>query len=84
MALGWKCLSILGVGYVLANFYQMYTGFHYGPVVSALLRKHSAKAKKDVFEITDRKREYFEIDTSQYMNYDFHDLGHEYHVNHGP
>lgn len=38
----------------------------------------------DRFEITDRKREFFNIDTSQYMNYDFHDLGHEYHAHHGP
>ena len=26
----------------------------------------------------------FQIDTSQYMNYNFHDLGHEYHAHHGP
>jgi hypothetical protein len=37
-----------------------------------------------MFSITDRKREFYEIDTSQYMNYNFHDLGHEYHAHHGP
>ena len=37
-----------------------------------------------MFSITDRKREFYEIDTSQYMNYNFHDLGHDYHAHHGP
>lgn len=37
-----------------------------------------------MFDIKDRKREFYEIDTSQYMRYDFNDLGHEYHAHHGP
>ena len=48
------------------------------------MRKYSKVAKQDIFEITDRKREYFDIDTSSYMKYDFHDLGHDYHAHHGP
>ena len=51
--------------------------------MSAYLRKYSHLAKADKFEITDRKREYFDIDTSSYMNYDFADLGHS-HASHGP
>ena len=46
--------------------------------------KYSNFAKADKFAITDRKREYFEIDTSDYMSYGYKDLGHDYHVNHGP
>ena len=48
------------------------------------MRKYQKFAKSDAFEITDRKREYFDIDTSEYMNYDFKDLGHDYHAHHGP
>jgi len=56
----------------------------YGPVISAFFRKYNEFAKTDTFEITDRKREFYHIDTSQYMKYDFKDLGHDYHAHHGP
>ena len=46
-------------------------------------KKYSHLAKEDLFEIRDEKREWFNIDTSQYMNYTFDDI-HGYHAHHGP
>lgn len=56
--------------------FAYYNSHTYGPLVSAYLRKYAEHAKEDAFDIKDRKREYYEIDTSQYMNYTFEDLGH--------
>ena len=83
-ALGWKVLSVFGSALVYKTMFTALNGGYYGPVVSAFLRKHVKSAQADRFAITDRKREFFNIDTSQYMNYDFKDLGHEYHAHHGP
>lgn len=63
---------------------QFYNGAYYGPIFSAYFRKYNNAAKVDPYEISDRKREYFYIDTTQYMNYTNEDLGHDYHVNQGP
>ena len=84
MAVGWRVVSLFGAAFLYKNIFTAYNSYTYGPVVSAYFRKNLALAKADKFEITDRKREFFEIDTSQYMNYDFHDLGHDYHAHHGP
>ena len=84
MAVGWKALSLLGSAYLYKNVFQYYNGQTYGPLLSAFFRKYTNVSKADKFAITDRKREYFEIDTSEYMNYGYEDLGHDYHVNHGP
>jgi hypothetical protein len=84
MAIGWKVLSLLGTAFLFKNAFQYYNGCTYGPIISAYFRKYSKDAKADRFAITDRKREYFDIDTSDYMSYGYNDLGHDYHVNHGP
>ena len=84
MAAGWKLLSLFGVGFVYNQVFQYINGQTYGPLLSAYFRKYNKVAKGDRFDITDRKREYFDIDTSSYMNYSFNDLGHDVHVNHGP
>lgn len=84
MATGWRVLSVFGTAFLYQNAFQYYNAKTYGPVVSAFFRKYQDYAHADRFKITDRKREFYEIDTSSYMNYDFKDLGHEYHVNHGP
>lgn len=84
MAIGWKALSCFGLGLLYQNVFLAYNSMTYGPVLGAFLRKYQKFAKHDTFEITDRKREYFDIDTSEYMNYNFHDLGHDYHAHHGP
>jgi hypothetical protein len=84
MAIGWRLLSLLGTAFVYKNVFQYFNGQTYGPLLSAFFRKYSSESKADRFAITDRKREYFEIDTSAYMAYGYKDLGHDYHVNHGP
>lgn len=84
MAIGWRCLSLFGTAFLYKTAFQAYNAQTYGPILSAFFRKYSEQAKPDRFSITDRKREYFYIDTTSYMNYDYKDLGHEYHVNHGP
>lgn len=83
MAIGWKMLSIFGTGLLYKSAFQALNGQTYGPLLSAFFRKYQNAAKADTFAITDRKREYFEIDTSDYMNYNFDDL-HDAHVHHGP
>lgn len=83
-AVGWRILSMIGSAFLYKNVFQYYNGLTYGPIMSAYFRKYGDFAKTDPFKITDRKREYFDIDTSQYMSYDYNDLGNDYHVNHGP
>lgn len=83
MAIGWKCLSVIGTSFLFKTLFTAYNAQTYGPVVSAYLRKYAHLAKADHFEITDRKREYFYVDTSSYMNYEIEDLPHS-HVSHGP
>ncbi len=84
MALGWRALSLFGTAFLYKSAFTAYNSMTYGPLVSAFARKYNQFAKADPFEITDRKREFYEIDTSQYMKYDFKELGHEYHAHHGP
>lgn len=84
MAVGWRLLSLAGIALATKSALGLYQGRYYGPVLTAYFRKYEKFAKADPFEIQDRKREYFHIDTSQYMSYTNEDLGHDYHVNHGP
>jgi hypothetical protein len=84
MAIGWRILSLYGVGTLYKQVFQAYNAYYYGPLVNAFFRKYQSNAKSDLYEISDRKREYFDIDTNQYMNYTFKDLGHDYHAHHGP
>jgi hypothetical protein len=84
MAIGWKLLSFVGAAFLFKNEFQYFNGQTYGPILSAYFRKYAKEAKADKFAITDRKREYFDIDTSEYMSYNYNDLGHDHHVNHGP
>lgn len=84
MAIGWRVLSLFGTAYLYKTAFQFYNSSSYGPILCAYFRKYADFAKTDKFDITDRKREFYEIDTSQYMSYDFKDMGHEYHAHHGP
>lgn len=84
MAIGWKAVSLLGSAFLYKNAFQYMNGQSYGPILSAFFRKYSKVSKADKFDITDRKREYFDIDTSEYMSYGYKDLGHEHHAHHGP
>lgn len=84
MAIGWRVLSLFGTAFLYKTAFQYYNGQTNGPIISAYFRKYSEFVKKDPFEITDRKREYYHIDTSDYVNYNFDTLGEEYHAHHGP
>ena len=84
LAIGWRVLATLGLGWAVGKAFSYRNAQYYGPALSAYFRKYSTAAKEDLFEIRDPKREYFQIDDSQYMNYTHDDLGHEAHIHHGP
>ncbi len=85
MAVGWRVASFFAVSYGFKTLFNAYNAQTYGPVIGAYLRKYQANGAADPYEIQDRKREYYEIDTSQYMSYTNEDLAHEHgHANHGP
>ena len=52
--------------------------------MGAYMRKYKDSAKQELFHIHDKKKEYFYIDTSQYMNYTVADVSDEHHCHHGP
>lgn len=82
MAMGWRVCSFFGLAYGFKCLFNYHNGLTYGPLIGAYLRKYDEVITADRFEMTDRKREYYEIDTSQYMSYTDEDL--HSHVNHGP
>jgi hypothetical protein len=84
MALGWRALSLVGSAWAVKTALQFQSGLYYGPLFCAYFRKYADSAKNDKYAITDRKREFYQIDTSDYLNYSNEDLGHDYHANHGP
>jgi len=83
MAWGWKLGSFFAVSYGFKTLFNAVNAQTYGPLMGAYLRKYDQFGVNDPFEITDRKREYYEIDTSQYMSYTHEDLDHG-HSNYGP
>jgi len=85
MALGWKGLSFLAIAGLTKMVVCQYYGRTYGPLIGAYFRKYQHVGTTDAWEIRDRKREYYQIDDSQYMDYTEHDL-HDMHMhaNHGP
>ena len=84
MALGWRATSMVGLGFLFKSAFMQYSSQQYNPIVGAFFRKYSAHVKSDLFEIKDEKKEYFYIDTSEYMNYSNATLGEEFHSHHGP
>ena len=84
LAPGWRFASMLGLAFVAKSGIMSYYSPYMSPIMGAYLRKYSDEAKKDPFDIKDPKKEYFYIDTSQYMNYTNKSLGDQYHSNHGP
>ena len=84
MALGWRALSFLGIGYLSKQFLMTLSGTMYSPLVGAYFRKYSNHIKTDLYDIKDAKKEYFYIDTSEYMNYSNASMSDEYHCHHGP
>jgi len=82
MAIGWRCTSFLLMGTFFNSLMGAYIGNTYAPLMGAYLRKYSEHMTKDKFEMIDRKREFYEIDTSQYMSYTNEGL--HSHFSHGP
>ena len=83
MAPGWRFVSALAVAYGFKSVFNWWNARTYGPLVGAYVKKYGSNARSDIFEIRDEKREWFELDTRQYMSYTFDDLEHP-HVHHGP
>ena len=81
---GWKFLNVLLLGYLYKSLAMSWSSQMYGPIMGAYLRKYSSQAKPELFHIKDEKKEYFYIDTSEYMSYNNKDMGDEYHCHHGP
>jgi len=84
MALGWKGVGVLGSAFVFKTLLMSYSGALYAPTIGAYFRKYRDCVKNDMFEIKDAKKEYYYIDTSDYMNYGNKDLHDGYHSHHGP
>ena len=85
LAHGWKGCWWLAIAYAAKSGLMLWSSSMYGPVMGAYLRKSKGDIKQDLFHIQDKKKEYFYIDTSQYMNYSGKDLSDdEYHCHHGP
>ena len=83
MAIGWRFCSFLGVQLAFRWAFNGYSSQTYQPLIGAYLRKYDIHAESELFNIRDRKREFYQIDTSQYMNYTHDDLEHG-HTNYGP
>ena len=83
---GWRFISFLALGSYLSLEYRYYSGgYYYMPLLCSFFKKYDNVAKTDLFDIKDEKREWFELDTSQYMSYNFEDLDpHHHNINHGP
>ena len=85
MAPGWKLLSCLGIAFATKWGVCAYYSRNYGPLIGAYLRKYQDAGAADAWEIRDRKREFYQIDDSQYMAYTESDLQDIHrHSNHGP
>ena len=86
LAPGYRFLAFLGLGYWATEEFRYWgAGYYYMPLLCAFFNKYENKSKTDLFDIRDEKREWFEIDTTQYMSYSFDDLDHHHHnANHGP
>ena len=81
---GWRFLTVFGAAFFLKSFIMQGYSSYCGPLMGAYFRKYATNAKTDAFDIKDPKKEYFYIDTSEYMNYSNGTLGDEYHCSHGP
>ena len=84
MGIGMRVLSMLGLAYGARRVFNGWNAQTYGPLLGAYHRKYDKVCATDLFEITDRKREYYEIDDSQYMGYTEEELTNHRHVSYGP
>ena len=64
MALGWRFASLIGIGLSVREVLNWHHSMYHMPIMGAYLRKYQEKITPDVWTMTDRKREFYEIDTS--------------------
>ena len=64
MASGWRMLAFVITAFSLKQGLNFYSAQTYAPLITAYLRRYESVIKGDKFEITDRKREYYQIDDS--------------------
>ena len=84
-AYGWKFATAIGVASFTKMMICQFYSRNYGPLIGSYFRKYQDVAPTDAWEIRDRKREYYQIDDSQYMAYTEDDMGDVHrHSNHGP
>ena len=83
-AYGWKVLALIGSASVVKMAVCQYYSRTYGPLIGSYLRKYQDVGASDAWEIRDRKREYYQIDDSQYMAYTEDEVDVHRHANHGP
>jgi len=74
LALGWKACAFLGLAGMTKVVVNQYYSRTYGPLIGAYFRKYQDVGATDAWEIRDRKREYYQIDDSQYMDYTEEDM----------
>ena len=84
MAPGWKLLSFIGVAGATKMMVCQYYSRSYGPLIGSYFRKYAHVGATDAWELRDRKREFYQIDDSQYMAYTEEDVDVHRHANHGP
>ncbi len=85
VASGWKICTLLGCAALTNMLVCQYYGRTYGPLIGSYLRKYQNVSASDAWEIRDRKREYYQIDDSQYMAYTEETMDEVHrHSNHGP
>ena len=58
-ALGWRGLTFLGLAQVYAYGLNKVVGADYAPLLGAYLRKYSEYGANELWEIQDRKREFY-------------------------
>ena len=84
MAMGWRIVSFFGLGAAYREVFNWHNAYQYNPLMGAYLRKYDQVITSDMWEMRDRKREFYEIDTSQYMNYSVEEADQFSHENMGP
>ena len=84
MATGWRFLSLIGIASVFKGLAMSWSSGLYQPTLGAYFRKYQSAIQRDLWDIKDKKKEYFYIDTSQYMNYTNESIGDGVHCHHGP
>jgi hypothetical protein len=84
-ALGWRGMAFIGIAGFTRMCICQYYSRTYGPLIGNYLRKYQDVGAADAWEIRDRKREYYQIDDSQYMAYTEETMDDVHrHSNHGP